>query len=142
MGCLQEVQSHTFSSRYNKLLFFNLSLDTHTHTVHIPALVTTAGKTVWELDHTQQQRGKQDASLGTLPVSDPRTRTTARSLKPQPRHRYHDTGKKRHEYNIYFFSPAIENSFGGCWALLFLKWWCKNMLGKGSVKIQTELLPC
>lgn len=50
-------------------------------TVYIPGLACTAGKTVWEPDHTQQQWGKQDVSLKTLPVSDPHTQMTAWSLK-------------------------------------------------------------
>lgn len=31
--------------------------------VHIPAPTSTAGKTVWQPDHTPQQRDKQDVSL-------------------------------------------------------------------------------
>lgn len=72
--------------------------------VHIPGQSSTAGKT----DHTQQQRGKQDVSLKTLPVSDPHAQMTAWSLKQkkkQPCHRRHDIKKVsplcgHHEYNI------------------------------------------
>lgn len=48
---------------------------------HVPDLASTAGETVWEPDHTQQRRGKQDVSLKTLPVSDPQTPMPAWSLK-------------------------------------------------------------
>lgn len=77
--------------------------------VHIPGLASTAGKTVWGRDHTQQQRGKQDASLKTLPVSDPHTQMTAWSLKKKtkkkPCHRRLDIKKVTPlcghlEYNI------------------------------------------
>lgn len=65
-------------------------------TVHIPALASMAGETVWEPDHTQQQRDKQDVSLKTLPESDPsypnnclvskKKKTKKKTLQPCHRH--------------------------------------------------------
>lgn len=83
--------------------------------VHIPAPTSTAGKTVWQPDHTPQQRDKQDVSLKNSTYVWPsysndclvseKWRRRRRKKKIQPCHRRRDIKKVsplygRHERNI------------------------------------------